>query len=85
MVTQLITKKNRLGNLAIINFACIMQYWKGNQTYIITNCDAITMATCMLVEDEILYHKVSRKHTICEIWQNHNILVAMASPPVQSS
>jgi len=32
------------------------------QTYIIMNCDAITMATCMLVEGDT--HKVSHEHTI---------------------
>jgi len=25
-----------------------MHYWNGNQTYITTNCDAITTATCIL-------------------------------------
>jgi len=33
------------------------------KTYIITSCDAITMATCMLLEGEDS-HKVSHEHTI---------------------
>ena len=35
------------------------------QTYIIMNCDAITMATCMLVEGDT--HEVSHEHTIVRL------------------
>ena len=48
------------------------------QTYIITNCDVITMATCLLVEDDT--HKVSHEHTEVRLGKTLYIGCHMASP-----
>jgi len=58
-----------------------MQYWKGNQMYIITSWAAITMATCMVVEGEDSLPTKCPMNTTLQIDSAEPYrLVAMASP-----